>query len=148
VTRPWAADDPERGAGTVLLLGVVAVVLMIGVVLSLLVSAQVARAQAQSAADLAALAGAAALRDAVLDGGPETSAPGEPCAVAAEVVRRNGARLASCDDEGAGVLAVETRRPAAWGTASARARAGPLGARPVRGGSRGAGPVRAGGATP
>jgi len=125
VIRRLAQGDRERGAGTVLLLGVVAAALVVGVGLSLLVSAQVARAQAQSAADLAALAGAAALQDAAY-GRTGPAGPGEPCAVAAEVVRRNGARLAACDDQGAGVLAVEARRQAAWGTASARARAGPL----------------------
>lgn len=111
--------DAQRGSGTVLLLGVVAVVLMLGVALSTLASAQVARARAQSAADLAALAGAAALRDASFGGGDD------PCAVAAEVVRRNGARLASCDDEGVGVLEVGASRSTAWGTAVATARAGP-----------------------
>ncbi|MGY4645409.1 Rv3654c family TadE-like protein [Cellulomonas sp. URHB0016] len=128
-----AAEDREQGSGTVLLLGVVAVVLMLGVALSLLVSAQVARAQAQSAADLAALAGAGAMQDATSGLGAVaaasaagTAAGAEPCAVAAEVARRNGARLATCDDEGGGVLAVDARRSAAWGTASARARAGPL----------------------
>jgi hypothetical protein len=65
------------------------------------------------------------MRDAAFGGG---AALGEPCVVAAEVARRNGARLAGCGDEGAGVLSVEARRSAAWGTASARARAGPLSA--------------------
>ncbi|GIG22148.1 hypothetical protein Cch01nite_28720 [Cellulomonas chitinilytica] len=106
-----------------LLLGVVAVVVTLGAALSLVVSAQVARARAQSAADLAAIAGATAMRDAATGRGDVL---GEPCAVAAEVVRRNGARLAACDDEGAGVLAVGVSRPAAWGTAVASARAGPL----------------------
>ncbi|MBO9555461.1 Rv3654c family TadE-like protein [Cellulomonas sp.] len=119
-------NDTERGSGTVLLLGIVAVVLMLGVALSMLVSAQVARARAQSAADLAALAGAAALRDASF--GVRVGTVADPCAVAAEVVRRNRARLRSCDDEGAGVLAVGVSTAAGWGTAVATARAGPLSA--------------------
>ena len=87
----------DQGSGTVLLLALVAVALVVAAVLGLLASAQLARGRAQSAADLGALAGAAGLL---------AGHPGDPCATVAEVVRRNGGRLSSCTDEGAGVLTV------------------------------------------
>ncbi|GEK20091.1 Rv3654c family TadE-like protein [Cellulomonas xylanilytica] len=110
----------EQGSGTVLLLALVAVALVVAAMLGLLASAQLARGRAQSAADLGALAGAAGL----LAGQAR-----DPCATAAEVVRRNGGRLSSCTDEGAGVLTVRVAVQGAAGTATASARAGPASAR-------------------
>ncbi len=110
----------DDGSGTVLLLAVVAVALVVAGLLGLLASAQLARGRAQTAADLAALAGAGA----VLRG--ETS---DPCGVASQVVRRNGARPAGCTDEGRGVVTVRAVVSSGAGEASARARAGPVSAR-------------------
>jgi len=112
--------DPERGAGTAQVLGVVAVVLMLLIALAGLSAAQRARTQAQSAADLAALAAATALQLGY-----------EPCAVAAEATAQTRVELSQCWREGAGVVQVETARKATGlpgrlnAQARAKARAGP-----------------------
>ncbi|WP_425955234.1 Rv3654c family TadE-like protein [Xylanimonas sp. McL0601] len=116
--------DAERGAGTVLVLGLAAVVLMLGLALAALGAAQRARGAAQSAADLGALAAATALRDGL-----------DPCATATDAVGRNHGLLAECEPGPGGVVGVTVTRavPAmqAWvgGEARARARAGPRVAR-------------------
>ena len=110
----------DRGSGTVLLLALVAVTLVVAGMLGLLASAQLARGRAQTAADLGALAGAARLL---------AGEAGSPCATVADVVRRNGGRLASCVDEGAGVLTVQVVVAGRAGTGTAWARAGPASAR-------------------
>lgn len=112
--------DPERGAGTVLVLGIAAVVLMLGVAVAALGAAQQARGAAQAAADLGALAAATALRDGY-----------EPCLTAREVVARNHGSLVDCRTEEGGVVGVTVTRASVglpgWapGDAVARARAGP-----------------------
>ncbi|MBO3101829.1 Rv3654c family TadE-like protein [Cellulomonas fengjieae] len=108
------ADD--RGSGTVLVLALVAVSLVVAGLLGLLASAQLARGRAQTSADLGALAGA----EQAL-----TGRAGDPCATVREVVGRNGGRLTSCVDEGAGVLTVRVSVAGAAGAATAWARAGP-----------------------
>lgn len=121
----------DRGAGTVLVVAVVAVALVLLSGAALLVGAERGRATAQSAADLAALAAAARLAH---PGGGAGSA----CAVAREVATRNGVRLTGCRTRPDGVVDVTTTRSAGVvGTASASARAGPADARPP--------PVSAGG---
>ena len=110
----------DDGSGTVLLLALVAVALLVAAMLGLLASAQLARGRAQSAADLGALAGAASML---------AGRPGDPCTAATEVVRRNGGRLASCVDEGGGVLTVRVVVASRTGSATASARAGPASAR-------------------
>ncbi|WP_418275062.1 Rv3654c family TadE-like protein [Isoptericola jiangsuensis] len=117
------AGGGERGAGTVLLIGIVAVVLLCMAGLSALGSAQQARVTAQSAADLGALAGASALRHGL-----------DACTTAGRTVARNGSGLAGCVVEEGGVVAVVASRPAGHvvdlaGVATARARAGPASAR-------------------
>jgi secretion/DNA translocation related TadE-like protein len=124
--RPGRCRD-DRGSGTVLLLGVVAVVVVLAAGLGLLVSAQLARGRAQAAADLAALAAADELR-----GGPAglgAAVGGSPCGVAGAVAERNGGRLISCRAEGLGVVRVQVAVGGRAGTASADARAGPVSAR-------------------
>lgn len=118
------ASHGDRGAGTVLVLGVVAVALLLGLGLAALGAAQAARGAAQAAADLGALAGATALRDGF-----------DACATAQEAVQRNGSRLVSCEPgAGATVRVVAARAadgptPGPWagllGEARAAARAGP-----------------------
>jgi len=113
----------DRGSGTVLALGLIAVALVLGLALAALSSAQGARGQAQTAADLAALAGATALQ-----GGWDA------CPTARETVERNGAELVACVEQGDGVVRVDVVREATgWagvlGTARAAARAGPASAR-------------------
>jgi secretion/DNA translocation related TadE-like protein len=122
--RPWArgrsVPQRERGSGTVAVLGAVGVILAMTVGALFVVSAVVASHRAQSAADLAALAAAAAL----VRGEPSTAA----CATGAGVAARNGATVSGCR-AGADLsveLVVELQASAARaGTATARSRAGP-----------------------
>lgn len=119
-----SARHGERGAGTVLVLGVVAVALLLGLGLAALGAAQAARGAAQAAADLGALAGATALRDGF-----------DACATAHEAVQRNGSRLVLCEPGGGATVRVVAARaadgptPGPWagllGEARAAARAGP-----------------------
>lgn len=114
--------DTERGAGTVLTLGVVAAILLLALGIAALGAVQNARGAAQAAADLGALAGATALRDGF-----------DPCGTAEVAVRRNGADVTSCEVLGGGVVRVVATRAAAGpggelgglGQARATARAGP-----------------------
>ncbi|MGC5168169.1 Rv3654c family TadE-like protein [Luteimicrobium sp. DT211] len=124
--RAGQQTGAERGSGTVLVLGLVAVVVMLGTVLAGLGQAQAVHANAQGAADLAALAGAGALRYGE-----------DACAVARDVAGRNGGVLDACVDEGGGVLRVDVHRDApgvarlvgSGARATAAARAGPASAR-------------------
>jgi secretion/DNA translocation related TadE-like protein len=116
----------------VLVLGAVGVLLAMTVGALWVVSAVAAAHRAQSAADLAALAVAAAL----VRGEPVATACGQGAALAA----RNGGRLASCRPapDLSVELVVQVRATVSRvGTATARSRAGPAGA---------AGPVGAAGA--
>ena len=105
----------ERGSGTVLLLAIVGALVVVGGAIGLLAAAQGARGRAQSAADLAALAAASAWQDGW----------GDPCAVAAVAVRRNGARLVGCTAREGGVVAVVASVGSPAGAATAHAQAGP-----------------------
>ncbi|ACZ29368.1 GAF sensor signal transduction histidine kinase [Xylanimonas cellulosilytica DSM 15894] len=115
-----AGADGERGAGTVLMLGVVAVVLLFGLALAAVGAAQQARGTAQAAADLGALAAATARR-----------AGFDACATAREAVERNRGHLVACELEAGGVVGLTVARSTAglpgWlaRDATARARAGP-----------------------
>lgn len=111
----------EEGAGTVLVLGVVSVLLAAGVCTTGLVQAQAAAGRARSAADLTALGGATALVSVV--------APGDPCVVAGDVARANGAEVAQCTVMGEDVVvavAVEARVLGVARTVRSTARAGPV----------------------
>ncbi|HVF05704.1 MAG TPA: Rv3654c family TadE-like protein [Frankiaceae bacterium] len=108
----------DRGAATVLVTVAAGVTLAFGLAAVLVGQAVRASAQARTAADLAALAGAdagAAGRDA--------------CAAAATVARANRARLVACllDIAGAVTVVAEVTAPGAGppGTVRARARAEP-----------------------
>ncbi len=118
-----AVRGKERGAGTVLVLALAAVVVLLALAVAALGAAQRARGAAQAAADLGALAAAQALRHGI-----------DPCPTAEAVVDRNGAVLARCEPEGGGVVRVvvvrDVLRHDGWlgpsaGHASAAARAGP-----------------------
>ena len=117
----------DRGSGTVLVLGAIAVLVAMTVGALLVVSAVVAAHRAQSAADLAALAAAGAL--------VRGQSPPSACATGAGVATRNGGRLATCS-AGADLsveVAVDMPASAAHiGTATARSRAGPAGSAGVR----------------
>lgn len=114
-------DEAERGAATVVVLAVVAVALVLAVVVGAVTSGHAARVRAQGAADLSALAAASAERSGVL---------ADPCSLARDVADRNGARLVACEKEARGVVRVVAERSAGFGTAVARARAGPARERP------------------
>lgn len=108
----------ERGAGTVLALGLGLLVVLAAVLLAMLAQSTAMASRAAAAADLAALAAADAARGIV---------PGEPCAVAVDVAHRNGARVLSCEEGTGTTVQVRTelavRTPV--GAATGLARAGP-----------------------
>ncbi|MGY1591097.1 Rv3654c family TadE-like protein [Geodermatophilus sp. SYSU D00708] len=111
----------DRGSATVWVVALAGLLAAIGMAVVLVGSAVVGRHRATGAADLAALAGA------------ESAVRGrsDACGVAAGVARANGARLTDCGvDPGAVVeVAVEVRvrlGPLGTGSATARARAGPV----------------------
>ena len=114
-----ARCDRDAGSGVVLVLGLVAVAAGVALALAALGGAILARHRAESAADLAALAGAAA-------------PAGRECPTAASIVARAGAGLRGCWVGADGSVAVVVSAPlprwiARWageGGALARARAG------------------------
>lgn len=73
---------------TNIVFGLCAMLIVLVTALGVLTQAFVAHSTAQSAADLAALAAADAVRGL---------APGEPCGIAEEVAGRNGARIRACE---------------------------------------------------
>jgi len=141
--RRGAWDD--EGAGVVLVLALVGLVGALGLVLGGVGLGVVARARAQAAADLAALAAGDVLAvQAALAGGAAPQ-PGVACRRAGDVAARNGAVLVDCGAERGGVVVVRARVVTPWGDALAGARAGPAWVR--AGGSGGdddAGPAAGG----
>ncbi|HET7350583.1 MAG TPA: Rv3654c family TadE-like protein [Marmoricola sp.] len=87
--RPGTADRDERGAGTVLGLTMAAVVLFVALAVAGATAVVTTHRVAQSAADLAALAGATALQQG-----------DDACGQAGEVARANRATLRSCAVDG------------------------------------------------
>lgn len=113
-------SDPDRGAATVVAVALLGLLVLVAYALSVVAAIFAGHRTAQSAADLAALAGA------------EAAGPGgdEPCAAALAVAQANGARLKRCVVEGRGVLvtvAVTGPRWRGWeaGDLLAESRAGP-----------------------
>ncbi|SNT57346.1 helicase/secretion neighborhood TadE-like protein [Asanoa hainanensis] len=112
----------DRGAATVWVLGVGLAFVLLGLACAAVGVAAVGRHQAQTAADLGALAGAARTLE-----GPDAA-----CARAAEIAGANGGRVSSCVVHGFGVVVtveVAVRLPPRGSVrvATARARAGPVG---------------------
>ena len=131
-TRPLepAAD---RGAATVLVLGLVAVLLAMTVGVMLLAGAVVASHRARLAADLAALAGAARLGDG--------EAVDRACATADRVAAMNDALLVSCAADGLALeVTVAVTAPVWPEPARARAKAGPAAAAPLPAARQSSGP--------
>jgi secretion/DNA translocation related TadE-like protein len=112
-----AARD-DRGAATLLILAMAGVLLLVGAALGVVQAMVVAHRRAQAAADLAALAGAAALARGA-----------DACASATAMAAANGADLASCLPSGSEVRVVVTVGGPHWlgqsADLSATARAGP-----------------------
>lgn len=108
----------EAGAGTVLAIALAGVVLFVTVAVSGVVAVVGRHRIAQSAADLAALAGAAALQDGR-----------DACANAAALARRNRARLTQCRVSGWDVEVAVVSVGRVWGMEQAlraRGHAGPV----------------------
>lgn len=115
--QPGGSPSRERGSGSVLVVAVCLVVLLVSVGALAVTGVVLAGHRARSAADLAALAGAARVRD---------GAPGEACAQAGRVASANGATVDACRVAG-DVVELRTRVEVAGrlGPARAEARAGP-----------------------
>lgn len=115
----------DVGSGTVLVIGLVAVVALLALSLGTVAVGYQARSRAQTAADLAALAGANALD---VPRGVEVAEDARlttaPCARAGEAAHRNGARVVACRAAVRGVLSVTVRLAHPSGV-RAQARAGP-----------------------
>lgn len=117
------AARAQRGSGTVLALGLIAVVLLALVAVTAVGQVALARSQSRTAADLAALASAGELH------GVHPASAGGPCGRAERTARANGATEANCRIEGETTRVearVAVRGPWGWGRpAHAVARAGP-----------------------
>lgn len=143
-TRRRGDRAGDRGAGTVLALCLIGVLAAATIATATLGRVMVARHRASAAADLAALAVAAALVDASATGGPvSTGAPpgaaaGAPrdaspsasCRRGAHVATVNGAHLARCETGEAGEVRVLVKVSTGvalppFRVATAQARAGP-----------------------
>ena len=83
----------DGGSASLLVVALTGVVLLLGLAGAFLTATGAAHRQAQSAADLAALAGATAGRSG-----------GDACAMAAKVADQNGARSAACHVDGNDVV--------------------------------------------
>ena len=108
----------ERGAATLLAVSFLGVLVLVGSALAVVGGMVVAHREAQSAADLAALAGASAVTDGE-----------EPCPAAARLAADNDARLQECTVDGPEVTVEVTVAGPRWlgqtHDLAARARAGP-----------------------
>lgn len=93
----------ERGAGTVFVLALTGVVLTVAMAVAACAGLLVAHRQSQAAADLAALAGAVAVRRGA-----------DACAAARQVATLNEARLVSCLVDGRQVRVRAGVRGPAW----------------------------------
>jgi secretion/DNA translocation related TadE-like protein len=115
--RPVLRARDERGAGVVVGIGLLAVLLFVAAVSVGTVAIVLAHRRAQVAADLAALAGAAALQRG-----------DEPCAAVNRIADRHRVTVTRCRVAGLTVdVATAVELPVALGGAdvAARARAGP-----------------------
>lgn len=110
----------QRGAATVLVVGMAGLLMLVGAAAGVVGAIVAAHRSAQSAADLAALAGAATFAE---------HTGRDPCAAAAEVAAANGALLDSCAVEGEDLVVEVTVGGPRWlgqdQDLRARARAGP-----------------------
>ena len=111
------AISRERGAASVLALGIVGATVALAVTVVPMTAAFAASQRAAAAADAAALAAAAAVAGAI---------PGVPCELAGRIAARNGAVLAWCEFDGP-VASVTTAVSSFAVELRAAARAGPPG---------------------
>lgn len=119
---PGSRGRDESGAGSVLALSMTGVLLFVTVAVSGVVAVVGRHRVAQSAADLSALAGAAALQKG-----------GNACLSAAALARRNRAQLTRCRVSGWNVEVTVRSEGQVWGrnqALTARGRAGPASEQP------------------
>lgn len=124
MTRTSARRD-ERGVATVVAIGLVGLLVLVAGTCAAVTVIVLSHRRAQVAADLAALAGAAALQRGA-----------DPCVAAATIAQRQGARVSRCVVDGPDVVVVTGVRVvrALGGTElPARARAGPVAPDQTRG---------------
>ena len=117
VLPPTTPEVDERGAGSVLVLGIIAACVIVSLVVIPIYRGAVTKRAVANAADAAALA-AADVAIGIL--------PGVPCEVAASAAELNGARLSECLLSGP-VATVTTESSVLGIVVRARARAGPPG---------------------
>ena len=115
----WSAD---RGAGTPLIVGVLAAVVIAGLALVGAASAVSGAQRVGAAADAAALAAADVMLGWIA---------GDPCEIAARVARAHDTALVGCRTEGFSMI-VTVRATVLSVAVERTARAGPPGAREVR----------------
>ena len=120
-----ATDGKEEGSATVWYVGVIAGLMVLGVLLLVLVAVWSARAAAQAGADMAALGGADISSVAVFEvRGSSTLA----CAQAGSIAEANAVALSQCWTEGGDTLVIVTKDVSIglWTfQVHAKARAGP-----------------------
>lgn len=107
----------EAGAGVVVVLGLAGVLMAVGTIAFALVTVISAHRRVEAAADLSALGAAGAF-----------GTGRDPCAIASELARRNGAVVETCTATGRDLsVVVRSDLPRVLGgqTLRARARAGP-----------------------
>lgn len=128
LSKPRRLGEPrkpsgEEGSGTVLYAGLIAFLATMGILFATVAGFLVAKQQAQSVADMAALAGADLSSVAVFGG-----APGQACSMAQQVTNENTFAMSSCTVSGPDTYVVVSRTykigPLTLNVA-ARARAGP-----------------------
>lgn len=89
-------SDRDQGSMSTTMVGAIAVVVAMLMAVVLAGGVALTQARVASAADLAALAAAAADRDARVQGSPDRVALGRGCAAARDLARRNDVTLSSC----------------------------------------------------
>lgn len=117
VTPGPAGGHDDRGAASVLAVGIVGAVVALTAMVVPVATTFVSSQRAANAADAAALAAADAISGRV---------PGVPCELAAHVAARNGAVLSSCEADGP-VVAVAVAVSSLGVQLTGTARAGPPG---------------------
>ena len=114
----WFSDDD--GSVTIMAVGII---LMLLFVTSLFISAAavfVAHTRAQTAADMAAIAGAYALNSGHV---PQGIAGSDPCAVSFEVAKRNGFTVSECSQQDSDIRVQLADHKMFFGAVNVRARA-------------------------
>lgn len=123
--EPWRHyRRSEEGSGTIAIVGILAILVIIGGVVAAAGIAHASAVRAQAVADLAALAGAECRQSGLVFAG----ASGDGCDCARQVAQANEVILGACSQDGFDVR-VTIDAPWRWGgwefTVSGRARAGP-----------------------